>query len=103
MDTVTRTLRSWLVPLLTTGIFVFALSACDSGPSSIPDNLPADHTANNDGIPHRPGFQTPFAPSSGCTTCHGADLRGGTAVIDGMDIATPSCFSCHGNGWSSSS
>lgn len=100
MDLQTKNLGRWFVAFVAAcSIVVFA--GCDSSPSATPDNLPADHTARNGGIPHKPGFSTPFSASSGCTNCHGADLRGGTAAIDGMNIPTPSCFSCHGQKWSS--
>lgn len=53
--------------------------------------LPANHTVNEEGVLHAPGNDTPY--SSGCTSCHGADLRG--------DIG-PSCYSCHSQEWSES-
>ncbi len=37
---------------------------------------------------HAPGYEDPRG--NGCTQCHGADLRGGTAGT---------CFVCHGNRW----
>jgi len=50
---------------------------------------PSDHTISEDGERHKPGYKTPF--SNGCTSCHGADLRGGVAS---------SCYKCHGKEWS---
>jgi hypothetical protein len=80
-------------------LLVSALAACDSNSATESDNLPANHTVSNGGALHKPGYSTPFEASSGCTTCHGADLRGGTATINGVDVSTPSCFSCHGRKW----
>lgn len=51
--------------------------------------VPSSHTISREGVLHAPGLQT---PETNCTTCHGADLRGGT---DGQ----PSCFTCHGAVW----
>jgi len=86
---------------LTIGIII-PVSACAREPTDAkPENLPADHTVGNDGFLHRPGFETPFAPSSGCTVCHGAGLRDGSANINGVNVTTPSCFSGHGQRWSS--
>ena len=57
--------------------------------STAPADAPANHTVNMEGQWHAPGLQS---PQGVCTTCHGADLRGGT---DGQ----PSCYSCHGKKW----
>jgi hypothetical protein len=46
---------------------------------------PASHTENNGGAMHLPGKNNPLV---NCTSCHGADLKGGTG---------PSCYSCHNN------
>jgi hypothetical protein len=43
------------------------------------------HTENNGGVMHAPGKNNPLV---NCTSCHGADLKGGTG---------PSCYSCHNN------
>ena len=63
---------------------------CDDATS--PNNPPATHTVIQDGVAHAPGLND---PTQNCTTCHGADLRGGP---DGQ----PSCFSCHGQKWAPS-
>lgn len=94
-----RRLGRWVVTLMTAAVVV-ATSACDSNSVNSSQNVPADHTVRNGGTLHKPGFRTPFENSSGCTTCHGANLRGGTATIDGASVQTPSCFSCHGQKWS---
>ena len=93
-----KKLGQWLVAVTIAALMIVA-SACDTTSANSPQNLPADHTVRNGGTLHKSGFRTPYAASSGCTTCHGANLRGGTATIDGMDIQTPSCFSCHGQQW----
>jgi hypothetical protein len=49
------------------------------------------HTVNLGGHMHAPNYCQPFA---NCTGCHGADLRGGTK-------GQPSCFTCHGDLWTS--
>jgi cytochrome c553 len=56
-----------------------------TGPTDAPDG----HTVVLDGAAHAPGYRSPVGT---CTTCHGADLRGGP---DGE----PSCFRCHGRQW----
>jgi len=66
---------------------VCGAAGCDDATS--PSNAPANHTVINDGVPHAPGLDD---PTQNCTTCHGADLRGGP---DGQ----PSCLSCHGQKW----
>ena len=86
----------WLVAILSF-CFVAVIAGCDSDPASDPGNVPADHTIRQGGALHKSGYNDPF--ESNCTACHGADLRGGTALIDGVDVATPSCFSCHGQKW----
>ena len=50
-------------------------------------NAPAGHNTYRGGVPHMPGLNDPEA---NCTSCHGADLRGGTAT---------SCYACHGKKW----
>jgi hypothetical protein len=66
----------------------------DGGNGSCPDfAAPADHTKTKDddgcAARHKDGYENPF--SSGCTSCHGGDLRGGATG--------PSCYTCHGNEW----
>jgi hypothetical protein len=51
-------------------------------------NPPADHTISQGGFMHKSGLDQPL---SNCTSCHGADLRGGTTGV--------SCFECHGTKW----
>ena len=48
-------------------------------------HAPADHTESMNGVMHKPGKENPLV---NCTTCHGADLRGGSG---------PSCYTCHNN------
>lgn len=64
------------------------LAACGDE-ATAPRNAPPGHTVNEDGIGHYPGLTD---PEQNCTTCHGADLRGGTG-------GQPSCYSCHGKTW----
>ncbi len=49
---------------------------------------PANHTLDKSGAYHKPGL---YEPQSNCVSCHGDDLRGGTAG--------QSCFSCHDRKW----
>ncbi len=49
---------------------------------------PANHTIDKGGTYHKPGLYEPLA---NCVSCHGDDLRGGTAP--------QSCFSCHDRKW----
>lgn len=51
--------------------------------------VPSDHTVSEDGERHKPGLKTPY--TSGCTSCHGSTLQGGSG---------PSCTKCHGRKWS---
>ena len=51
-------------------------------------NPPSDHTVSKDGIMHKSGLNQPI---DNCISCHGADLKGGTAGV--------SCFECHGQKW----
>ena len=46
------------------------------------------HTVNKDGVLHASGLSN---PSANCTSCHGSDLRGGSAGV--------SCYRCHGAEW----
>ena len=55
---------------------------------------PSDHTDSERGFLHAPGKNDPFGNL--CTVCHGADLRGDSA------LGTPSCYQCHGQEWSGS-
>jgi len=49
---------------------------------------PENHTIDKSGAYHKPGL---YDPMINCVSCHGDDLRGGTA--------DQSCFSCHGKNW----
>ena len=74
------------------GLVVLALGgniACTDDDPAGPSNAPANHTVINDGVPHAPGLND---PTQNCTSCHGADLRGGPN-------GQPSCFACHGQKW----
>lgn len=51
-------------------------------------NAPDGHTVNKNGVYHRAGLENPLA---NCVSCHGTDLRGGSAGV--------SCFKCHGQKW----
>jgi hypothetical protein len=51
-------------------------------------NPPADHTISKDGFMHKSGLEQPLV---NCVSCHGSDLKGGTAGV--------SCFECHGTKW----
>lgn len=68
----------------------------DGATNSCPDfNPPATHniTESTDSCEalHAPGYSVPL--SSGCASCHGADLTGGSG---------PSCYICHGKVWKDS-
>lgn len=67
---------------------LFLVAACSSS-STAPADIPDDHTVKKGGAYHAPGLNDPV---SNCTTCHGADLMGGTQ-------GQPSCFKCHGKKW----
>ena len=49
--------------------------------------IPSTHTKNKDGYWHHTSYKSPVGT---CDSCHGADLRGGTAQ---------SCYNCHGAEW----
>ena len=49
------------------------------------------HTDNQEGHRHAPGKNSPY--TNGCSSCHGARLRGAYG---------PSCYSCHSQKWSES-
>jgi DnaJ-class molecular chaperone len=53
------------------------------------NNVPADHTTSVHGVNHKPGLNN---AATNCTSCHGSDLKGGTAGV--------SCYQCHGKKWS---
>lgn len=64
------------------------LTKCDSTTEPSNSNAPADHTVNKNGVMHKSGLTN---PSSNCVSCHGSDLKGGSAGV--------SCYSCHGQKW----
>jgi hypothetical protein len=80
---------------------VFPL-ASDEKPPLVPD-----HTEDNGGALHKPGYETPYAAAATCYTfeCHHADLRGGWAQAEsGLTSGrttrrSPSCYQCHGVLW----
>ena len=51
-------------------------------------NPPPDHTISKSGFMHKSGLDQPLV---NCVSCHGSDLKGGTAGV--------SCFECHGTKW----
>lgn len=67
-------------------LFLFVSCEKENNPSDY--NPPADHTISKDGFMHRSGLNQPL---DNCVTCHGADLKGGTAGV--------SCYQCHGVKW----
>jgi hypothetical protein len=56
--------------------------------SSTSTSAPASHTLSKKGVMHMSGLSS---PATNCSSCHGSDLRGGTAGV--------SCYSCHGQLW----
>ncbi len=83
--------RGWNAILTAVALSVgpLALLACsDSGTGPVGD-APQGHTVVRGGVAHAPGLTTPV---QSCATCHGADLRGGSA-------GQPSCYSCHAKKW----
>lgn len=48
-----------------------------------------EHTVNIKGVLHKSGYSS---ATINCISCHGADLKGGTAGV--------SCYNCHGKKWS---
>jgi hypothetical protein len=70
-------------------LFMALLLSC-SNPTDSDNNVkaPSDHTVNKSGTLHKTGINDPAA---NCTSCHGTDLKGGSAGV--------SCFSCHGKKW----
>lgn len=64
-----------------------ALGCSDS--STVPEDAAPGHTVVEGGVAHAPGLNNPL---QNCTSCHGANLQGGSA-------GQPSCTSCHGVKW----
>lgn len=83
------------VPLLTkiqsgkvlTGFIIIILSLM-LGCQQSDYNPPADHTISKDGIMHKSGLNE---AEVNCVSCHGDDLRGGSAAV--------SCYECHNKKW----
>ena len=69
--------------LVVTTILIFCSSPTDSS-----YNPPSDHTISKSGHKHKSGLDSPL---ENCTSCHGADLRGGDSGV--------SCYECHGKKW----
>ena len=77
------------IKILLPGLALLFLIGCSNPQEPAPkDNSPADHTVSKDGFKHKTGLNDPL---TNCISCHGDDLRGGTAGI--------SCFQCHGKKW----
>ena len=74
--------------LVLVGVLTLSVSAC-SGSTTVPEDAPEGHTVMKGGAAHASGLNNPVA---NCTTCHGADLKGGNS-------GQPSCFTCHGQKW----
>ena len=84
--------------LLLTGavILLASLQSCDGiFPSQSKPPVPADHSDNISGVFHKP------EPSNteNCTECHGNDLRGGIAEVNGQQVYANSCYQCHNDIW----
>jgi mono/diheme cytochrome c family protein len=76
-----------LVGVFLVAVLAFGMIACTS-PASDNSSHPSDHTINKGGTYHKAGLNDPM---TNCVSCHGSDLKGGTAGV--------SCFSCHGQKW----
>jgi hypothetical protein len=64
---------------LLTLLAVLPLAGCGD------DDSPGSHSEQLGNVGHAPGFRDPLVA---CTSCHGADLRGGKG---------PNCYRCHDN------
>ena len=78
---------SWGAVLFGLALVLPALACSDS--ATVPEDAPEGHTVMKSGVAHAPGLNNPMVS---CTSCHGADLRGGNE-------GQPSCFRCHGQKW----
>ena len=67
---------------------IIIISSCTKENTDPDYNPPSDHTISQDGFMHKPGLNDPL---TNCTSCHGADLKGGSVGV--------SCFECHGTKW----
>ncbi|MEO8664972.1 MAG: hypothetical protein ABI462_05695 [Ignavibacteria bacterium] len=61
---------------------------------SKPD-VPPDHQNLIGGFLHLQGERN----ADGCSDCHGDDLRGSVATLNGRYIWVQSCYQCHGKLW----
>lgn len=79
--------------LIALAVVLIALACKNPQDSNSSNNTssstPADHTTNVHGVKHKAGLNN---ASTNCTSCHGNDLKGGTAGV--------SCYQCHGKKWS---
>ena len=66
-----------------------AAACSDTATAPGAGSAPESHTVLRSGVTHAPGLTDPL---QNCTSCHGADLRGGAN-------GQPSCFTCHGQKW----
>lgn len=87
-----------------TGICAIFITGCEMIYFPAEKNLPAGKDAHTEAKGfsfHKPGYKTPFAPESGCSSslCHRSDLRGGVAFVEGKERIAPSCYQCHGAEW----
>lgn len=83
------------------GIVALLSLSCDGlFPTQSKPTLPSDHTVNRSGAQHKPGLEVPLG-RGGCGTavCHGPDLKGGVAEVNGQKTIAPSCTQCHGTLW----
>lgn len=94
-------LVSWAV-LPSVLLCLLASFGCDGPfPTSTKVDAPDDHTENQGGAFHKAGLEEPETEQAGCSSsdCHQSDLRGGLALVDGVQFVTPSCYQCHGEKW----
>lgn len=80
----TRGSLTLLMLILLTALVV----SCESEEEYPQYNPPADHTISQEGVLHKNGLSDPL---KNCTSCHGTDLKGGSARV--------SCYECHGVKW----
>ena len=91
-----------IFPLLILGAMVFAFFlSCDSlFPTQSKSTVPSDHTVNRKGALHKSGLSDPLGVGEcGTAGCHGADLNGSVAQVNGKKTVAPSCYQCHGALW----
>ena len=74
----------------------YALEGCDGlFPSETKPTIPSDHSDNISGAFHKPEP----ANVEDCKECHGNDLKGGIAELEGVRVYANSCYQCHGDIW----